>query len=104
MSERCSACHRIHDEPVPCPICGGERLRQDGGREGLQVSDGLELRPDDETDPDTGHYSASVICLACGLHGPDEKNCRDAVAAWNRNAAIIRPRIAAFPEREAVAA
>jgi hypothetical protein len=79
-------------------------LRQNGGKEGLQVSDGLELAPDDETDPDTDHYSALVICLECGLHGPDEKNCRDAVAAWNRNAAIIRPHIVTLPEREAVAA
>lgn len=104
MTECCSACHRVHDEPVPCPICGAERLRQDGGKKGLQVSDGLELKPDDGTDADTGHYSALVLCLSCGLRGPDKKTCQDAVEAWNRNAALIRPRIVAFAEREAVAA
>lgn len=56
------------DELKPCPFCGGDDL--------------------EVTDMDGDHY---VLCHGCALEAPFHDSRAEAVAAWNRRAAIAAP-------------
>ena len=65
-----SPCRYTHmtDELKPCPFCGGDDL--------------------EVTDMDGDHY---VLCHGCALEAPFHDSRAEAVAAWNRRAAIAAP-------------
>lgn len=89
MPGLCPSCDRPHTETVaPCPLCDREWNQNVIGH--LGVWDGQPIR--DEDDEDAVGHAAFVAC-GCGFNGPSRATCKEAVIAWNKNAALIRSRI-----------
>jgi hypothetical protein len=76
------------EQVTDCPLC--ERSWKQGALGHLGIWDGLSLGEDDDIE-DNG-YAAYVAC-GCGFVGPSKATCREAIRAWNENAALIRQRL-----------
>ena len=85
----CPSCGRRHPERLAdCPLC--ERSWNQGALGNLGLWDGLEMPP--AKGEEDAEYAVYVAC-GCGFVGPSRAACKDAIAAWNHNAHLIRSRL-----------